>query len=174
MNRWHLFFFVILIGGGSWLWFSRVPLAAQTITHTAQPAIGYPAPDFTLKTLDGQTFTLSAQRGTPIILNFWATWCGPCQNEMPAMQATATRYAGKALVIGVDQAEAAPVVRKFVEQLQVSYPIPLDTDQKVAHSYNVGGLPTTFFIDSDGIIRHMWLGEMNRITLAEAVAKIMP
>jgi cytochrome c biogenesis protein CcmG, thiol:disulfide interchange protein DsbE len=174
MNRWHLLFFVILIGGGSWLWLSRVPLAAQTLTHTPQSAIGYPAPDFTLKTLDGKSFTLSAHRGTPIVLNFWATWCGPCQNEMPAMQATATRYAGRVLVIGVDQAEAGAVVRQFVDQVGVSYPILLDADQSVAHRYNIGGLPTTFFIDNNGVIRYMRLGEMNQITLAEAVAQIIP
>jgi len=174
MNRWHLFFFVILIGGGSWLWLSRAPLEAQTLTHERQPAIGYLAPDFALKTLDGQSFTLSAHRGTPIVLNFWATWCGPCQNEMPAMQATATRFAGKVLVIGVDQAEKVAVVRQFIKQVGVSYPISLDVDQGVAQSYQIGGLPTTFFIDSDGVIRHIWLGEMNRITLAEAVAKIFP
>ena len=109
-----------------------------------------------------------------ILIDFSATWCGPCQNEMPAMQATATRYAGKALVIGVDQAEEAAVVRQFVDKLGISYPIPLDADQGVAHSYHVGGLPTTFFIDGEGVIGHMWLGEMNRITLAEAITKILP
>ncbi len=174
MNRWHFLFLLILIGGGGWLWFSRVPLAAQTPQHTAQPAVGYPAPDFTLKTLDGKVFTLSEHRGTPIVLNFWATWCGPCQNEMPAMQATATRYAGKALVIGVDQGEEPAVVQKFLKEVGVSYPISLDSDQSVAHRYNVAGLPTTFFIDSNGVIQHLWLGEMNRITLAEAVAKLLP
>ena len=174
MNRWHLLFFIILVSGSSWLWLSQVSLAAQTLTHMPQPAIGYPAPDFTLKTLDGKSFTLSAHRGTPVVLNFWATWCGPCQNEMPAMQATATRYAGKTLVIGVDQAEEVALVRQFVDQVGVSYPISLDADQGVAHRYSIRGFPTTFFIDGDGVIRHIWLGEMNRITLAEAVAQILP
>ncbi|MCX6049823.1 MAG: redoxin domain-containing protein, partial [Chloroflexi bacterium] len=114
MNRWHLVFGLILIFGGAWLWESQAPLLAQTVLHNPQPAIGYPAPDFTLTTLDGKTFNLRAHRGTPVVLNFWATWCGPCQEELPAVEATSARYANQVQVIGVDQAEAPDVVQSYV------------------------------------------------------------
>ncbi len=173
MNRWHLAFVTILIFGGVWLWASQVPLLAQSIRHAPQPAIDYPAPDFTLNTLDGKTFKLSAQRGTPVVLNFWATWCGPCQDELPAVQATAARYANQVQVIGVDQAEAPAVVQAYVKEFQLTYPVVLDKDNGVANHYNVKGMPTTFFIDGNGVIRHLWMGGMNRITLAEGVTKIL-
>lgn len=174
MNRWTLAFIAILIFGSSWLWVSRPALMAQANSNNPQPAIGYPAPDFSLVTLDGESFALADQRGTPVVLNFWATWCGPCQNELPALQATAERYAGKVIIVGVDQAEAPEVVRAYVDKLGLTFPTPLDTDNAVAHRYNVTGMPTTFFIDADGVIRHFWMGEMNRITLAEGIGKILP
>ncbi len=173
MNRWHFIFVLILIFGGVWLWESQVPLLAQTINRTPQPAIGYPAPDFTLKTLDGKSFNLREHRGTPVVLNFWATWCGPCQAELPAVEATFARYTNQVQVIGVDQAEAPDVVQAYVKEFQLTYPIAMDKDSNVANHYNVKGMPTTFFIDGDGVIRHMWMGEMNRITLAEGVTKIL-
>ncbi|MCX6044515.1 MAG: TlpA disulfide reductase family protein, partial [Chloroflexi bacterium] len=105
--------------------------------------------------------------------NFWATWCGPCQEELPAVEATSARYANQVQVIGVDQAEAPDVVQSYVAEFQLTYPIVMDKDNSVANHYNVKGMPTTFFIDGDGVIRHMWMGEMNRITLAEGVTKIL-
>ncbi len=174
MNRWHLLFVTILVLGSGWVWASRALVAVQVDPRAPQPAIGYPAPDFALKTLDGKSISLNAYRGTPVVLNFWATWCGPCQNELPALQATAERYADDVLVLGIDQGESADLVQKYVDQLGLTFPIPMDADNAVANRYNVTGMPTTFFIDSDGIIRHFWMGEMNRITLAEGIAKILP
>jgi peroxiredoxin len=174
MNRWHLIFLVILIFGSGWLWVSRVPLTAQTYTSGPQPAIGYAAPDFTLSTLDGKTLSLSELRGTPVVLNFWATWCEPCQRELPALQATAERYADEVQIIGVDQGEPAEIVQTFVDQFGLSYPIAMDADFQVGDQYNLMGMPTTFFIDGDGVIRHLWVGEMNSITLAEGIAEITP
>jgi peroxiredoxin len=174
MNRWWAVFLVILVVGPLWLWASRVPLNAQAVNLAPGPALGRPAPDFTLQTLEGQPFTLSQLRGQPVVLNFWATWCGPCQREMPALQETAARYAGEIVFAGVDQVETPEVVQQFVTRRGVTFPIPLDPDGAVGSAYNVKGMPTTFFIDADGVIRHIWMGEMNRITLAEGIAKIWP
>ncbi|HXF62118.1 MAG TPA: TlpA disulfide reductase family protein [Caldilineaceae bacterium] len=174
LNRWLMLFVALAIGGPLWLWASRVPLDAQPANLAPEPAIGRPAPDFTLQTLDGQRFTLHELRGTPVVLNFWATWCGPCQREMPTLQTTAERYAGQVAIIGIDQAEEPEVVQRYIDSLGVTFPIPLDTDSTVAQRYNVRGMPTTFFVDEDGIIRHIWMGEMNSVTLAEGIAKIWP
>jgi thiol-disulfide isomerase/thioredoxin len=108
------------------------------------------------------------------VLNFWATWCGPCQRELPALQATATRYEGQVIFAGVDQAEPPETVGPYVERMGLTFHIPLDRDGAVGDRYNVRGLPTTFFIDANGVIRHIWMGEMNSVTLAEGIAKIWP
>jgi DsbE subfamily thiol:disulfide oxidoreductase len=174
VNRWWIVFVAILVLGPVWLWASNVPADAQAQNLAPEPAIGRPAPDFTLQTLDGKAFTLSELRGTPVVVNFWATWCGPCRNEMPALQNTAERYAGQVTIAGLDQAEEASVVQAFVDEMGVEFPILMDSDTAVAQRYNVRGMPTTFFVDADGIIRHIWAGEMNSVTLAEGIGKIWP
>lgn len=174
MNRWWAVFVVILVAGGAWLYASQAPADAQPATRPAEPAVGHPAPDFALTTLDGAQFSLSELRGTPVVLNFWATWCGPCQRELPAMQAAAERYDGLVVIAGVDQGEDAGTVQPFVDELQLTFPIPMDAEQDVGQRYNIKGLPTTFFIDGEGIIRRVWAGEMNSVTLAENIALILP
>lgn len=173
MNRWHLLTLLLLILGVPWIWLNRVPVVAQTDFTVPQPAVNHPAPDFTLTTLDGEVFTLSAQQGTPIVLNFWATWCGPCQNEMPALQTAAERFQGRVQIVGVDQGEEAAEVQRFIEERGITFAIPLDGDFTAGTLYNIQGMPTTFFIDRNGIIRHLWVGEMNSITLAEGIAEIL-
>jgi cytochrome c biogenesis protein CcmG, thiol:disulfide interchange protein DsbE len=174
MSRWWAVFVVLLIAGPVWLWATRIPLDAQPAALNAEPALGHPAPEFTLTTLDGQTWQLAAQRGTPVVINFWATWCGPCRQEMPTLEATATRYAGQVHIVGVDQGEEQAVVQEFIDEEGITFTIAMDRDTEVGRRYNVMGLPTTFFVDADGIIRHIWTGEMNSVTLAEGIAKIWP
>lgn len=172
--KWVALFAVVLVVGAGWLWVSRVPVDAQPQSVNPEPAIGYLAPDFALTTLTGEEFALSDLRGTPMVLNFWATWCGPCRRELPALQTAAERYDGEVLIVGVDQGEEASVVQPFVEELGLTFPIPMDAEMSVAATYNVKGLPTTFFVDADGVIRHIWAGEMNSVTLAEGILKIWP
>jgi len=174
MNRWYALFLVLVIGGSSWLWASRAPLTAQTNPNPfgPDPAIGRLAPDFELSTLDGSSITLSELHGTPVVLNFWATWCGPCRREMPALQTAADRYAGRVVILGIDQGESAETIQPFVDELGLTFAIPMDVTMEVGARYNVRGLPTTYFIDRDGVIRHVWMGEMNSITLAEGIAKV--
>ncbi len=174
MNRWHVFLITILLAGSAWIWQSRVPVDYIPASKDPQPAVGHPAPDFTLTTLNGETFTLSDLRGTPVVLNFWATWCGPCRAEMPELENAARRYDPKVRIIGVDQGEAPKVVQEFVDELGVSFTVPMDSDMSVGDTYRIIGLPTTFFIDRDGIIRQIWAGEMNGIILAEAIAGVLP
>jgi thiol-disulfide isomerase/thioredoxin len=173
-NSWTLVFFLVLVLGTGWLWASQVPANALPQARPAEPAVGHPAPPLVLPTLDGATFDLESLRGTPVVLNFWATWCGPCQRELPALQAAAERYDGLVVFAGVDQGEEPEVVRPYVEQMGLTFVIPMDRDHEAARRYNVMGLPTTFFIDQYGVIRHIWTGEMNSIILAEAIARILP
>jgi len=174
MNRWYLFFVALLIAGPFWLWTSRLPVTANPGELTPAPAVGRVAPDFTLKTVEGETVQLSALRGKPVVLNFWATWCGPCQREMPSLQTASQRFAGQVNFVGVDQGETPQVVMDYLKELGVDFTTSLDTDMKVGDTYQVKGMPTTFFVDSDGVIRQMWVGEMNAVILAEGVRKILP
>lgn len=173
MNRWHFAFIITLLGGSCWIWLNRLPVDAQQAQRTAQPAIGYPAPDFRLATLAGPEFTLAQQRGTPMVINFWATWCAPCQRELPALQATAERYAGQVQIVGIDQGETAELVQSYAAEQGLTFLILLDRDLTVGQRYNIKGMPTTFFVDRNGVIQYLWVGEMNSITLAEGIAKIV-
>jgi len=174
MNRFHTLFLTILILGTGWIYASRMPIDAQTDLTKPKPTVGHPAPAFALTTLDGNTFELTdLPPDTPLVLNFWATWCGPCRDELPALQAASKRYVGQVQIVAVDQAEPAATVQQYVDELGLTFTIPMDTDNAVANRYNVSGMPTTFFIDADGVIQRMWTGEMNSITLAEGIDLIL-
>jgi thiol-disulfide isomerase/thioredoxin len=138
----------------------------------AYPAVGRMAPDVRLPPLDGGSFQLSAQRGKPVVLNFWATWCGPCRNELPAIQKAAEHLGDNVVFAAVDQGEEADLVQSFVDEMGLTFIVPMDDGGEVGIAYNVKGLPTTFFIDRNGVIQSLWMGEMNSVTLAENIARI--
>jgi len=117
------------------------------------------APDFQLASLEGQTVSLSDFRGNPVLLNFWASWCGPCKSEMPYIQRMHEEWSGKGLVIlAIDIGESSATVGEFVEKYALSFMVLLDTDQEVALKYNVRSIPTTFFIDKNGKIQDIKIG----------------
>lgn len=116
-------------------------------------------PDFTLQTLTGETLTLSSLRGKPVWVNFWATWCPPCRAEMPEMQQRYNRYREQGLVIvGVDMAEGIDTVKQYVESNGFDWTFVLDSDNRVASSYFVSGIPTHLFIGRDGVIKAIQVG----------------
>jgi len=90
------------------------------------------------------------------------------------LEAAAQRFDDRVVILGIDQGESPAVVAEFVEQMRITFPIPLDLNQDVGDQYNVRAMPTTFFVDADGVIRHIWVGEMNAIVLAEGIATIWP
>jgi cytochrome c biogenesis protein CcmG, thiol:disulfide interchange protein DsbE len=175
-TRWNILIVVLLIVGLTWIWVNRLPagdaFAAGALPPA--PAVGHPAPDFTLTTAVGETFKLSELRGTPVVLNFWATWCPPCRAELPELQAASRRLAGQVAIVGVNQAEAPAEVQAFVEKLGLSFKIPLDQSADVSRLYRVRSLPTTFFIDRAGIIRQMQIGPVTEATLAQSLKTIYP
>ena len=117
---------------------------------------------------------LSAQRGTPVVLNFWATWCPPCRAELPELRAASERYAGQVAIVGVNQAETAATVAKSAPELGLTFPIPLDQSGAVSRLYGVRSLPTTFFIDRDGVIRQIQSGPLTEAVLAQLLRTIYP
>jgi cytochrome c biogenesis protein CcmG, thiol:disulfide interchange protein DsbE len=175
-TRWNLLIVVLLIAGLTWIWVNRLPPgnASAVGALPSAPAVGHPAPDFTLTTVAGETFRLSDLNGTPVVLNFWATWCPPCRSEMPELQAASERLAGDVAIIGVDQGETPAQVQAFATQIGITYPIPLDQNAEASRLYRVRSLPTTFFIDRSGVIRQMQIGPVTEATLKQLLKTIYP
>ena len=117
------------------------------------------APDFLLGRLDGSELRLSDLRGQPVVLNFWATWCAPCRKEIPQFVDAYERHRGEGLVIvGVNMQEGKGIVRPYAEDFGMTFPIAIDVDGEVADAYRILGLPTTYFIDREGIVRSVFTG----------------
>jgi thiol-disulfide isomerase/thioredoxin len=109
------------------------------------------APDFNLRDSNGGLSSLSGYRGNLLLLNFWATWCGPCREEMPSMEQLSRSFGGQGfVVVAVNQKENAALVNKFMKTHGLNFSIPLDTDGRVAASYRVYGIPVTYLIDGNG------------------------
>ncbi len=140
------------------------------------PEVGKLAPDFTLTGLDGQEVSLSDFRGKPVLINFWASWCGPCRIEMPFLQEVYEEWNSKGLVVlAVNLQENRIIVEKFAESMGLTFPILLSPGSKIPLSYNVRGIPATFLIDVDGVIRDIKIGAFSGVGEIESkLAKIMP
>lgn len=158
------------------------PRPASSVEDPAPPAapsrpsnspIGAPAADFTLQTLDGQTVRLSDLRGRPVILNFWASWCGPCREEMPLLSRTHDELKDSGVIIlAVDVQESAATVQRYVDQNRLPFMIALDTDGQVSGQYRVRSLPTTYFIDAEGVIQSWQVGTLSKMLLDRHLDRI--
>ena len=121
---------------------------------------GETAPDFNLLSLNGQSFSLEEMRGKPVLINFWATWCYPCKEEMPLLESIYAQHSEDLIVVGINQGEKEPDIKDFIEQEKISFLILLDEKMKVGDLYEVSGYPTSIFIDKNGIIQAVYLGEL--------------
>ena len=137
-------------------------------------SIGEPVPDFILQDLAGQTVRLSDFHGKTVVLNFWATWCPPCRAEMPDLQAAYDERlpAGDFVVLAVDKLveDSAGAVTDFVDEFGLTFPVVLDGGDDVSRRFNVRGLPATFFIDRDGVLRAKNLGPVFGNLLPDGIA----
>ena len=122
---------------------------------------GSAAPEFELQGLDGTAVSVSGLQGSPVMLNFWATWCPPCRGELPIIQQAYEDPAWKGYgvkILAVDIGESPDEVQDFMNGMGFNFPVLLDRQQEVAKYYNVAAIPTTFFIDKDGIIKYVKKG----------------
>jgi cytochrome c biogenesis protein CcmG/thiol:disulfide interchange protein DsbE len=135
-------------------------LIASCAGKTSQnPWIDKPAPDFRLPSLDGQAISLTDFKGKPVLINFWATWCGPCRGEMPFIQQVYEEWQGRGLILlAINIGETPSQVAEFMQSQGLSFPVLVDTEGKVAEKYNIQYIPSTFFIARDGIIQNMKVG----------------
>ncbi len=151
----------ILLFTAAWIGAATLLIPQSAQAAKAFPRSGFSAPDFTLSTLDGGSAALSDYRDSVVVVNFWASWCPPCKKEMPAIQAVASAYpADELTILGVNSTSQDDLanVQAFVTDYGLSFPILLDKTGEVSHLYQVQALPTTFFIDQEGVIQKVIYG----------------
>ncbi|WP_460415426.1 thiol-disulfide oxidoreductase ResA [Planifilum fimeticola] len=137
--------------------------------------IGQTAPDFELTTLDGKTVRLSEFRGKGVLINFWASWCKPCRDEMPAIQRVYERHRDKGLeVLGVNIAETGVTVDGFVRHLDLTFPILLDQNREVTQLYGIGPIPSSIFVSPEGKVVRKVSGQMQEGQIESMVLEILP
>jgi cytochrome c biogenesis protein CcmG/thiol:disulfide interchange protein DsbE len=140
------------------------------------PLIGKPAPAIVGTTLDGAAFDLAAQRGKPVLVNFWASWCGPCREEFPLLEDAAARHAAEGLVVvGVLYKDDPEPARAFVEEQAATWPTVTDPERAIGPAWKVLAPPQTFFVDGDGVIREVQVGQVrDAAELDRLLASILP
>lgn len=139
--------------------------------------VGKVAPDFELPTLDGSTVKLSDLQGKKVILNFWASWCGPCKQEMPDMEAFYKKYKDDVEVLAVNYTASEGVdgpenVKRFVEEKGITFPILFDKEMTVTTPYKVISIPTSYFIDTKGVVQDKMIGPMTVKEMEKRIAKL--
>ncbi|MFZ5861502.1 MAG: redoxin domain-containing protein [Nitrospirota bacterium] len=143
--------------------------AAAPLAEAKAPAVregtrvGFQAPQFALERLDGGVSTLSEFRGKVLLLNFWATWCGPCRAEMPSLEALSHQFPSQDfLVVGIStDYEGAQIVQPFMDSFGLTFPILLDPEMRVNDQFEIRSLPTSMVLDRRGVIRHKFFGAMD-------------
>jgi peroxiredoxin len=181
-----------LIVGALWYWEARedsassgrygpVELPAERNASGDDPAPheGRPAPDFLLERSTGSELRLSDLQGQPVLLNFWASWCPPCREEMPAIVEQYERHKeGGLIVVGVNLQEPDAKIAEFAEDFGMKFPVVIDRTGAVGDSWRIGGafegLPSSYFIDADGIVRGVYNRPLTEESITEALALIHP
>ncbi len=134
-------------------------LLAAASAAGAKVVTNAPAPDFTLRQLDGPNLRLGEQRGRVVMVNFWATWCPPCRLEMPHLSRLYSKYRGSGFqLLGVNIDDNLQPVKALVSKMDLKFPILLDTDKKVVGAYDLNAMPATVLIDKDGRVRYLHRG----------------
>lgn len=176
-SRWLSLMALVLGVGVLWIWTSSVPASATTSGLTPSPRVGFAAPEFTLDLLEGGQVTLSELRGKAVVINLWASWCPPCRAEMPAIQAVYDRNRDRGLeVLAVNTTfqDSEREAAAFVQQYGLTFSVPLDLTGIVSRQYQLRALPSTYFVDREGVIRKVVIGgPMSETTIQTTVEEIL-
>jgi peroxiredoxin len=149
---------------------------AVDLSIPAEPKVGFRAPDFTLQTLSGETMRLSDLIGRPVVISYWATWCIPCQQEIPILQNLAKEYQAQGLTVltvnAIDQ-DTVQDVQAMVGEKGMTIPVLLDQGNQFASTYGALFFPTTIFVDASGVIRYIRLGDSSEEDLRTKVENLL-
>jgi len=138
--------------------FAAAAAVACTVVLASAPA-GGPAPNFTLESRDGKPLSLAQYKGQVVMLNFWASWCVPCKQEMPLLDSIQKKYSKLGFtLIGVNVEPDSQAANAVLQKIPVSFPIVYDTESKVSEAYQVSGMPSTVIIDRKGQVRMLHKG----------------
>jgi peroxiredoxin len=175
-RQWLPFFLLglgLLLVGASILYLMTFPLPSDPSTVPAQ--VNYPAPDLTLTDLAGESRSLDQYRGQVILVNLWATWCPPCKEEMPVLQAYHNKHNGQGFaIIAINDGDPTPDVAQFVQDYELTFPVWLDpTYIATEQAFKTLNLPSSYVIDRNGVVRLMWVGEISRAMLETHVTPII-
>ncbi|MFD2171664.1 TlpA family protein disulfide reductase [Tumebacillus lipolyticus] len=131
------------------------------------PVVGYRAPNFSLETFEGKTVELSELQGKPVVLNFWASWCGPCRQEMPDLEAVHKQYGDRVQVYGVNLTSQDDLdkAKKFMQEMGVTFPSLIDEKEKAGKAYRIFSVPMTYAIDQNGIISEIHKGQISKVVM---------
>ncbi len=144
------------------------PLAAGQVGE------GEIAPEIVLPTFDGQIIKLSDLRGHVVVVNFWASWCKPCEQEAAELENTYRHYKNQGVVfLGVDYVDTEPEARAYLRRFDITYPNGPDLGTKASHAYRIRGVPETFVIDQDGVLRNLFVGPTTQAALQQAIAPLL-
>lgn len=157
----RILYIVILTLGFAWIFISADRTGSSTAGEVPAPQQGFLAPDFELKTPTGETVKLSDLRGQAVLVNLWATWCPPCRAEMQSIERVYNEYKDQGftvLAVNMTYQDAALEIMPFVEQQGLTFPILLDETGEMANAYQLKSLPSSYFINRDGIINEVVIG----------------
>jgi len=172
-----ILYVLLLIAGASWTVLSIDNTGASTSGHIPAPQVGFAAPDFSLPSTEGKTYTLSELRGQAVLINLWATWCPPCRAEMPTIEKIYQEYKDQGfIVLAVDmtyQDDPLQIV-PFSEEHGLTFPILLDESGVVGSAYQLRSLPSSFFVNREGIITEVVIGgPMSEALLRTRIEEIL-
>lgn len=170
-KRWTAFTIIVLGLSAVWIWISKIPANSNGYSVKKIPHKGFSAPDFSLETIHGETFVLSSLQGQPVIINLWTSWCPPCRAEMPALQNIFDAYKDQGLeiiAINATNQDNLDDAREFIQIHNLTFPVLLDVRGEVSNLYKLQSLPTTFFIDKNGVIQEIVIGG----PMAEALLRV--
>jgi cytochrome c biogenesis protein CcmG/thiol:disulfide interchange protein DsbE len=177
-KRWIATSLIVLAIGVIWTFSSRVPNAdIAGGPPPPSPRQGFTAPDFTLDLLGGGQVTLSDLRGKVVLVNLWATWCPPCRAEMPAIEKVYRSFKSQGLeilAVNMTNQDSEASAAAFIQELGLTFPIPLDRSGDVGARYILRGLPSSYFIDRKGVIRSVVVGgPMNEALIQSKVEELL-